>query len=339
MILNTPKISVIIPVYNAQNYLKRCLDSVCNQTLKDIEIICIDDCSSDNSKEILWQYANNYKNLTIISLEKNQGESTARNAGLALSKGEYLGFVDNDDEIDLNFYEKLYQKAAITNSALTADIIKAQAIEITYNGKEHIAEQLKENDDKLFFAAYWWTAIYKRSLIIENNISFSTNHCLGGDLLFLNRAVIAAKNLQIVSGVYYRYYRREDSGDSKILSEEKIKSALSIYEMIIDNINANILPINSAYNFTFHHLIMGCLYLSLKSDEKKLKQLCAITAINIFEKCHNQEKLENYFSKTAPHLFLLLKNKDKDGVEDILVRSKSRMEIIISGLRARLKNK
>lgn len=330
-----PKISVIIPVYNAKDYLKRCLDSVCNQTLKDIEIICVNDCSTDNSKEILWQYAKNYKNLTIINLEKNQGESVARNTGLAFSKGEYLGFVDNDDEIDLNFYEKLYQKATKEN----ADIVKAQAIEITYDGKEHIAEQLQENDNKLFFVSYWWTAIYKRSLIVKSNISFSTNHCLGGDLMFLNEAVIAAKNLQIVNGVYYRYYRREDSGDSKILSEEKIRSALSIYEMIIDNVNAKVPPDNSAYNFIFHHFIMGCFYLSLKSDEKKSKQLCAITAINIFEKCQSKERLEGYFSRTAPHLFALLKSKNKDEVENILIKSKSRIELVISGLRARLKNK
>ncbi len=328
-----PKVSVIIPVYNAKEYLRRCLDSVCNQTLKDIEIICVDDCSIDKSVDILEEYSKNYPNLIIKCLEKNQGESVARNAGLALAKGEYLAFIDNDDEIDLNFYEKLYEKAQKTN----ADISKGQAIEIAYNGGKHSVEQLRENDDKFFFAAYWWTAIYRRSLIIEKNISFSANHPLGGDLLFLNQALIAAKNLQLVNGVYYHYYRREDSGDSKILSEEKIKSALSIYELIIDNCNANILPSNLAYNFIFHHLIMGCFYLSLKTAETKLKQLCSIIAINIFEKCQSKERLERYFSKTAPHLFLSLKNNDKNAVEDVLIKSRSRMELIVSGLRARIK--
>ncbi len=335
MTIIVPKISVIIPVYNAEKYLERCLDSACKQTLQDIEIICVDDCSTDGSFEILKKYSKNYKNLIVIKLEKNQGESAARNAGLSAAKGEYLAFMDNDDEIDLNFYEKLYEKAAKTN----ADIVKGQVIETAYNGKEHIAEQLRENDNKLFFAAYWWTAIYKRSLIVENNIYFSINHCLGGDLLFLNRAVIAAKNLQIVNGVYYRYYRREDSGDSKILSEKKIKSALEIHEIIIDNVNANVSSTNLAYNFIFHHLIMGCFYLSLKSDEIKSKKSCAATAINIFEKCQNKEALENYFSRSAPHLFILLKNKDRTAIEDILIKSKSRMELIASGLRARLKNK
>jgi glycosyltransferase involved in cell wall biosynthesis len=295
----------------------------------------VDDCSSDDSLEIIREYSKNYQNLIVLNLEKNQGESAARNAGVALAKGEYLAFVDNDDEIDLNFYEKLYEKAAKTN----ADIIKGQAIEITYNGQEHIAQQLRENDNKLFFAAYWWAAIYKRSLIAQNNISFSVDHCLGGDLLFLNEAVIAAKNLQIVNGVYYSYYRREDSGDSKILSEKKIKSALSIYEMIIDNINAKVLPDDSAYKFIFHHLIMGCFYLALKSDDKKAKQTCAKVAANIFGKCQDQDGLQISFTNTAPHLYALLKHKDTSGVEDVLMKCKSRMELVASGLRARIKNK
>lgn len=333
MTSKTPKISVIIPVYNAAEYLKRCLDSVCNQTLKDIEIICINDFSKDDSAKILSKYSKNYKNLTVLSLEKNQGESAARNAGLALAKGEYLAFVDNDDEVDLNFYEKLYDKAKEKDS----DLVKGQAIEVAYDGKKNIVKQIQGNGNKLFFVTYWWTAIYKRSLIVENNISFSTRHSLGGDLLFLNKAVIASKDLQLVNDVYYHYHRREDSGDSKILPEEKIKSALSIFEEITDNINSNILASSPVYNFIFHHFILGCFYLSLKSDEIKAKKLCAKATANIFEKCQDKDGLQIFFAKTAPHLFALLKNKDVDAVEDILIKCKSRMEIIASGLRARIK--
>ncbi len=118
-------ISVIIPVYNASAYLKRCLDSVCNQTLLDIEIICVNDCSNDNSLEILNEYRNKYSNLKIIDCKFNGGESKARNIGLDHVTGEYIGFVDNDDEIDLDFYENLYNKAITTN----ADIVKGNVIE------------------------------------------------------------------------------------------------------------------------------------------------------------------------------------------------------------------
>ncbi len=334
MTSSMPKVSVIIPVYNAEKYLRRCLDSVCSQTLQDIEIICIDDCSQDSSAEILRQYPRNFKNFKVQYLEKNHGESAARKVGLDLAQGEFLAFVDNDDEIDLNFYEKLYEKAKAEN----ADIVKGMAVEIEYSGKKHLIKQMPTGaENKLFFVGFWWSAIYKKSLIVENNISFSTSHPLGGDLLFLNQAVIAAKNLQLVNDVYYHYYRREDSGDSKILSEEKISSALSIYVAVINNINAKISVKNPAYNFIFHHFLMACFYLALRNEEKKIKQLCAKTTIEIFEKSQDHEGLQITFAKTAPHLFALLKNKDHDAVEDVLLKCRSRMELITSGLRARLK--
>ena len=99
------KVSVIIPVYNAHDYLSRCLDSVCNQTLKDIEIIAVDDCSTDDSLKILREYATKYPQLKVIAHKTNGGESTARNTGLDNANGEYLAFVDNDDTVDAEIVE------------------------------------------------------------------------------------------------------------------------------------------------------------------------------------------------------------------------------------------
>ncbi len=326
------KVSVIIPVYNSDKYLPRCLDSVCNQTLTDIEIICIDDFSSDKSLEIIKEYKKNYSNLIFVQQEQNQGASIARNAGLSLAQGEYLAFVDSDDEIDLDFYEKLYAKAKEENS----DIVRGRAIEINYYGNKNFVPQI-EQSNKLFFLTYWLIAIYKRSLIVQNNISFSTSHCLGEDLLFLNQALMAAKDLKLVDSVYYHYHRRPDSSDSEMLSEIKIQSALDVYEAIIDNINANILASDAIYNFLFHHFIMSCFYISLRNKNLQPKQACSKAIISIFAKCKNQEKLEIYFASTTPHLFILLKSGDKNGVEEILVKCKSRVQLVASGLRARMK--
>ena len=106
--MNNIKVSVIVPVYNCEKYLKKCLDSLVNQTLKDIEIICVNDGSTDNSGRILEEYTDS--RIKIITKE-NGGLSSARNAGIAVAKGEYLGFVDSDDWVDLDFYEKLYNTA------------------------------------------------------------------------------------------------------------------------------------------------------------------------------------------------------------------------------------
>lgn len=97
---NQPKVSIIVPVYNVEKYLAKCLDSLVNQTLKDIEIICINDGSTDNSLEILNTYAQKDSRITIID-KKNEGVSAARNTGLNISKGEYIMFVDSDDYLEL----------------------------------------------------------------------------------------------------------------------------------------------------------------------------------------------------------------------------------------------
>ena len=150
-----PKVSVIIPVYNANKYLERCLDSVKNQTLEDIEIICIDDCSSDNSLDILNEYAKNDKRFKVIHHDINKGESSARNTGINNAKGEYLAFVDNDDTIDINFLEILYDTALSSK----ADIIKGEAKEHKNNKIE-----IRPNDEinkygKHYFTGDWRSAI------------------------------------------------------------------------------------------------------------------------------------------------------------------------------------
>ena len=102
-----PKISVIIPVYNTEKYLSRCLDSIVNQTYKNLEIICINDGSTDNSLEILKKYAKKDKRIKVLT-QVHAGQSVARNYGLKKVSGYYIGFIDSDDYIDLNYYECLY---------------------------------------------------------------------------------------------------------------------------------------------------------------------------------------------------------------------------------------
>lgn len=328
----TPKISIIIPIYNTQQYLKRCLDSVLKQTLDNIEIICVDDCSTDSSLEIVKEYSNHCKNLKILQLEKNSGASSARNAGIALAHGEYLAFLDSDDEVDLNFYEKLYEKAKEGNY----DIVRGRAVEIAYDGKRSFVKQV-QNGSKFFCLNYWIVAIYKRSLITENNIFFSTKHPLGEDLLFLHQSLIAAQSLEFVDEVYYYYFRRENGADSKILTEEKIKSALEVYEIILDNINSNFLENNLIYNFLFHHFIISCFYLSIRTTDNNLKKICAKNMVNFFAKCRNKDMLESFFAKNFPQFFVILKNNDIERLEAIFLSCKSMLDIIALELRAKLK--
>lgn len=116
-----PKVSIIIPVFNVECYLQECLDSVVNQTLKDIEIICIDDGSTDSSLKILQKYKKQ-DNRIILLTQENKGAHLARTTALKIAKGEYIGFIDSDDWIDLDFFETLYNKAIEEN----ADIVRTK---------------------------------------------------------------------------------------------------------------------------------------------------------------------------------------------------------------------
>ena len=117
-----PKVSIIVPVYNSGKYLKTCLDSLVNQTLKDIEIIAVDDCSTDNSLLILMDYAKKYNNIKVYHNRENLGQGASRNRGLDVARGEYIGFVDSDDYIRYTMYEDMY-KAAVNNRAPLVSVL------------------------------------------------------------------------------------------------------------------------------------------------------------------------------------------------------------------------
>lgn len=104
----TPIVSVIVPVYNTDKYLEECLESILNQTLKDIEIICIEDKSTDNSLQILKEFSKKDDRIIIIENDENRGISFNRNKGMAYAKGKYISFIDSDDKLDKDAYEKLY---------------------------------------------------------------------------------------------------------------------------------------------------------------------------------------------------------------------------------------
>ncbi|MBQ4439189.1 glycosyltransferase family 2 protein [bacterium] len=106
--MTAPKISIIIPVYNVEKYLRECLDSCTNQTLEDIEIICVDDCSTDNSPKILEEYRQKDKRIKIFKQDRNNKQGAARNRGLEVATGEYIWFVDSDDYIDTKACQILY---------------------------------------------------------------------------------------------------------------------------------------------------------------------------------------------------------------------------------------
>lgn len=329
-----PKVSVIIPVYNASQYISKCLDSIINQTLKDIEIICVNDCSTDNTLEILNNNAKNDKRIKIINHETNGGESKARNTGLENAKGEYLAFVDNDDTIDPDFLEKLYDKAKETG----AEIVKAEAHIFETNGTERfdgLNKQIKQNLSKLFFSSYWWCAIYKKELITKNKIKFIEGFPLGGDVLFLNEAILKCNFVELVDGTYYNYYRRDDSGDSKILPIEKIHSALEIHEKIIDNTKNELSVQNdiTGLKHIFGWCFNNALYYAYRNKSTENLKYCVDKMIDFYKK--TQEYLDNseVVKKSYPVVVNYIKAGDKENLFKLYLENNSPQKMFIANLR------
>ena len=216
------EISVIVPCYNVGKYIKRCLDSLTKQTLTDIEIICVDDKSTDDTVNMIKNYKDS--RITLILHKTNMGAGAARNNGLKVAKGEYVSFIDPDDYVDLDFYEKLYNA---TKKGST-DIVKA-CLQYT-NTKEKTALNTLIKQDIANFNGEYTTAIYKRSFLNKYKIKFPTDIITGQDSVFLTNVVIKKPSISLIDNTTYWYYRHDGSLDSPILSHAKV---LSRYNMVM----------------------------------------------------------------------------------------------------------
>ena len=208
------KISVIIPVYNVETLLKRCLDSVLKQTLSDIEIICVNDGSTDNSRLILEEYKK-YENIKIIS-QKNSGLSVARNTGLENASAGYVAFLDSDDFIDNDFYEKLYNN--ITEH--DADIACASIIRENDKKKSCLIDykqfKIAKNTKEMFLLAdcprhnFVWNKLYRKDFLISNNHKFVPG-MIYEDMWFTPDVLANANCLVVVPGTYYHYWKHKNT--------------------------------------------------------------------------------------------------------------------------------
>lgn len=208
-----PKVSVIIPVYNVEEYLRQCLDSVINQTLKEIEIICVDDGSTDSSLEILKEYAAKDHRITLIT-QQNLHAGVARNAGLTVAKGEYLSFLDSDDFFELNMIEETYNKAIKDNSDIVIfnfynydNISKTEKTSYAYDKKFLNTFSPKKFKDYIYFISTPapWNKIFKSSLIKNESLKFENLQSCN-DITFVNSALSFATNISVVNK-YFVHYR------------------------------------------------------------------------------------------------------------------------------------
>lgn len=277
------KVSIIVPVYNVEKYLRKCIDSLINQTLNDIEIICINDGSTDKSLKILKEYKNKDSRIILLNQE-NLGQSVARNRGIEIAKGEYLGFVDPDDWIDLDYYEKLYN-AASTNDT---DIAVGGIIRVTGIKKKKFLNFEKEtltDNTKLKFElcdvpekSYIWNKIYKTQKLKEINLKFEEGRIFE-DCIFTPQALFFLGKMVTVPNTYYYYLRR---GNSTVKQRSEKANADSIYahKKASEFIKEHNIDISSFEPKTYRFKIFGVTIFKIRQKGKK-KQYALFNIIKI----------------------------------------------------------
>lgn len=255
-------VSVVIPIYNVEKYLEECLNSIINQTYTNLEILCIDDCGTDNSINILKVFAEKDKRIKIISNEKNIGLGATRNNGINNASGKYIYFIDSDDFIDLNYIEQLVleiEKNQV-NVVCNNKILKYYDNNLNKNKfikteKDFILNTKLNWDDGFLknMSISAWCKLYNLKFLKENKIYFAENKLIFEDFYFI---FLLNTKIKIISFIYnstYYYRQRENSLiNQKKYQKNNCYDSLFIIELLYNYYKENNLL--DKYNIPFHWL-------------------------------------------------------------------------------------
>lgn len=322
------KVSVIVPVYNAEKYIKECLESLINQSLQDIEIICIDDNSSDNSLLILNEYEHQDGRIKVIRNKKNIGAAESRNIGLFNAKGKYIQFVDADDYIEKTALEELFSIAEMKNAdmcylGMQFDVSKntdlsmlQSSIAGEYQGVFKGTDLINIFTENKEFFLYLWSVFYKNSFLKEFGLQFRPLIIGEGGNLIL-RALCCAQRVIVCPGRYYHYRIHETSithmnNAKKELLVGQIVQYIDVLQYFSQNDKTEGLD-----NF-------------LRSQYKKV--VGGIQGLSFSDKHEIAERLDTEFAK---HVFYMLQQDNKlyglQFTEEIIQRIQKKEFVIIYG--------
>lgn len=214
------RVTLIVPVYNVEKYLKRCIDSILNQSYKNIEIICVNDCSPDNSQEILNDYEKQQQIRVIIN-EQNMGLGKSRERALKESTGKYIMFIDSDDYIDTYYVEKYMAVMQLEDYDM---VIGGYTRDVDGNKKEHF---VKYSDWSVLSYTIACAKMYKKSFLIDNNIGFIDIRC-GEDIFFSMELFMHHPKYYVMedyAGYFYYFNRKSITGSMN--ADKKLESFIA----------------------------------------------------------------------------------------------------------------
>lgn len=273
------KISIIIPIYNSEKYIEKCIESVLAQTINETEVILIDDGSKDCSGEICQKYAEKYPERIIYKQIKNSGAAKARNIGLSMATGEYIGFVDSDDYVVPDMFEKLYEKAVSDDADIVAcrfygvysDEIRELRIE--HMKKTQYGVSILENSEIIIYGdPFIWNKIFRRSMLNKNNINFD-NLKIFEDMEFTYMSYIKANKISLVDEALYYYNRSNEGSVTKGFGDkfnDLFKAMSNILRYSKDNGCYDVLLFKFAF-ITFNHAIIR-FKMKIYKDERNIRR-------------------------------------------------------------------
>ena len=228
--MNECKLSIIVPVYGVEKYIDKCLNSLVKQSLKEIEIIVVNDGTKDNSQKIIDKYVKKYPDKIKSYIKENGGQGSARNYGLKKATGEYIGYVDSDDFVEKDMYKKLYNKAKENNY----DIVVCGNYNVSedYQNKniDTFINNYNTDLENIFFGKMAvWNKIYKRDILIKNKLEFKEKVWYE-DLAFTLKAIMNSNTFAFIDEPLYDYLIREGS----TMNNSNVKRNLEILEAFND---------------------------------------------------------------------------------------------------------
>ena len=304
-------VSVIIPVYNVEKYISKCLDSLVNQTLKNIEVIVVNDGSPDKSQEIIDKYVKKYPDKIKSYIKENGGQGSARNFGLEKAHGEYIGYVDSDDFVQLDMYEQLYNKAKEKDY----DIVVCGNYNVSEDYLIKKEDRIVDNydtdlDNVIFGKVCVWNKIYKREILLNNKISFKEKVWYE-DLAFTLKAIINSKSFAFIDECLYDYLIRQGS----TMNNSNVKRNLEIlcaFDDILDYVKKN----NKDEFFekieflAIDHIYISSIVRIIRADaDKKLKKEVIDNLIDYMNNnfpCYKDNKYISSLSKNRKIIYNLI---------------------------------
>ncbi|MGN1327118.1 MAG: glycosyltransferase family 2 protein [Clostridia bacterium] len=286
-----PKVSVIVPIYNVEKYLPKCLESLVNQTLEDIQIILVNDGSTDNSGQIAKEYANKYPKKIIYLEKENGGLSDARNYGIPRATGEYIAFLDSDDYIEKNAYEEMYNKAVEENS----DYVECDFLweypnkirkdtRIEYNNKQEMMANVR---------VVAWNKLIKRNIIEENDIRFPKG-LRYEDVEFTYKLIPHLNKASYINKYFVHYVQRDNSIAN--VQNERTAEIFTILDNVIEYYKQNNLyeqyKTEIEYNYARYLLCSSLKRMCKIQDKAKRKELLNKTWSNLNTKFPNWKENE-----------------------------------------------